>query len=351
MVDRQRDGHPSATLRDIAAAAGVSTSTAARALSGRGYVSQQAREKVERAAGQLGYVPDALARSLRSRSTQVIGVLITDISNPFYAEVADGIEQVLRSRGYQVLLADSDGGRPDVEAATIRTFRSMRVDGLIVTPAVPVSRAVRQLADSGTVVVKVDRAEVEDHCDAVLVDNELGARAATQHLIELGHRRIGVVLGESRYSSFAGRLEGYRTALREAGLAQDQTLVVEAGLHSVNARRAVDTLLRSHPEVTAIFATNGPMAMAVLRHLRDESCRIPDDISVVAWDEAPWMEIVSPRITTVAQPTKEMGREAARLLVERLAGLAGPPTRHRLPTRLVLRESTAPPRKSPRRQS
>jgi LacI family transcriptional regulator, galactose operon repressor len=152
-----------------------------------------------------------------------------------------------------------------------------------------------------------------------------------------------VILGEARYSSFAGRLEGYRMALREAGVSLDESLVVEAGLHAVNARRAAATLLRAHANVTAVLATNGPMAMAVVRYLREQSRRVPEDFSLVAWDDAAWMDMVTPGITTVYQPTKEMGLEAARLLVERLAGLAGPPTRRRLPTRLVLRESTAPP--------
>lgn len=335
------------TMRDIATTAGVSTSTASRAISGKGYVSAHARSQVMEAAERLGYVPNGIARSLRARSTRVIGVLISDIANPFYAEVANGVERELRARGYQMLLSDSDG-RADEEKVALRTFQAMRMDGLIITPALPSSDAVEHLVRGGMPVVEVDRMTADVSCDAVVVDNERGAYQATRHLIELGHRTIGLIVGEVSYTSGAGRLDGYRAALAEAGLEVDDALIRYTSFHPADARAVAADLLAAEPEVSAIFATNNVLAQGALHAIREAGRRIPRDISLVAFDDALWMEFADPGITTVAQPTTEMGRQAASLLVDRLAGdLTGRRVVRRLPTRFVRRGSAAAPRHAP----
>jgi LacI family transcriptional regulator len=314
-------------------------------MSGRGYVSAEVRTQVQEAAQRLGYVPDGIARSLRARTTHVIGVVISDIGNPFYAEVANGVEAELRTRGYQMLLADSDG-RPDDERAALQTFQSMRMAGLIITPAVPSSDAVEQLVRAGMPVIEVDRVTTDGRCDAVLVENERGAYQATRHLVELGHQRIGAIVGEVSYTTGAGRLDGYRAALQEAGLPVDDAIVRHTSFHPPDARVIAGELLEAHPEVTAVFATNNVLAQGALRAIRETGRRVPRDISLVGFDDAPWMEFAEPGITTVSQPTAELGREAASLLVDRLAGdLTGRPVVRRLPTRLVRRGSAGPPRR------
>ncbi len=332
------------TVHDIAAAAGVSTSTASRAISGRGYVSSQARAQVLEAAQRLGYVPNGIARSLRACSTRVVGVLISDISNPFYAGVAAGIEREMRPRGYQMLLSDSDG-RADEEEVAIGTFQATRMDGLIITPAMPSSDAVERLVRSGMPVVEVDRVTTDGLCDAVVVDNERGAYQATRHLIELGHRKIGLIVGEVSYTSGAGRLEGYRAAMSEARLEVDDALISFTSFHPLDARAIARDLLTAHPEISALFATNNVLAQGAVQAIRETGRRIPRDISLVAFDDALWMEFAEPGITTVAQPTSEIGQAAASLLLDRLAGdLTGRPVIRRLPTRFVRRASAASPR-------
>ena len=233
--------HP--TVRDIAAAAGVSQSTAARALSGRGYVSRPARTLVIETADRLRYVPNNVARSLRAQATGAVGVLISDLANPFYAEVARGIEQVLRARGYQMLLADSDG-LADQEAAALRTFQTMRVEGVILTPATPSSDHMASLVRGGLAVVEVDRLSTDGRCDGVVVENEAGAYQATRHLLELGHQRVGLIVGETTYRTGAGRLEGYIRALADAGILFDEELVAYTSFHAADAQAVARDLLR-----------------------------------------------------------------------------------------------------------
>lgn len=337
--------HP--TVRDIAAAADVSQSTAARALSGRGYVSRLVRTLVIETADRLGYVPNNIARSLRAQATGAVGVLISDLANPFYAEVANGIEQVLRTRGYQMLLADSDG-LADAEAAALRTFQAMRVEGVILTPATPSSDLVASLVRGGLAVVEVDRLSNDSLCDGVVVENEAGAYQATRHLLELGHQRVGLIVGETTYITGAGRLEGYVRALSDAGVRFDEELVAYTSFHSVDAQAVARDLLKAHRDVTALFATNTVLAQGALRATLEARLKIPRDLSFVAFDDSDWMSFSSPPITTVAQPTLSIGREAATLMLDRLSGdLLGPPVVRELPTRFVRRESTGPVRKRP----
>jgi LacI family transcriptional regulator len=331
-------------VRDIAVAVGVSQSTAARALSGRGYVSQHVRSLVVETADRLGYVPNNVARSLRANATGAIGVLISDLGNPFYAEVAKGIVQVLRSRGYRMLLADSDGIAEE-EAAAIRVFQSMRVEGVIVTPAMPSSDLVGVLVRNGLAVVEVDRLTDDGLCDGVVVENEAGAYQATRHLLELGHRRIGLIVGETTYTTGARRLEGYVRAHADAGLPFDRALVTYTSFHPADAQAVARNLLREHEDVTALFATNNVLAQGALRAALAAGLKVPRDLSFVAFDDSDWMAFSSPAITTVAQPTQAIGREAATLMLDRLSGdLLGPAVVRSLPTRFIRRRSTGPAR-------
>jgi len=329
------------TLADIAREAGTSASTASRALSGRGYVSADARARLLEVAEQLGYVPNASARTLKQRQSSVVGVVVSDLGNQFYGRLGAGIEQTLRNSGYQmVLVADNLSGAEEIAGA--RTFLELRVPGVIMTPVGREASAL--LARHGVHVVELDRRLADPPCDAVVLDNELGAREATAHLLELGHRRIGLLVVDTDWTSDIGRLRGYRAAHTELGVAVDEQLVVRVAPTGQDTDARIGALLDVEAP-TAIFAANNLLAERAWHVLRQRRLRLPDDISLVGFDDVPWMEMVSPSITAVAQPTTEMGRRAARLLLRRIGDPGSPPVVERLQPRLVVRGSSgAPPR-------
>jgi LacI family transcriptional regulator len=338
--DAVRPGGRPVTLADIARAAGTSASTASRALSGTGYVSEEARRRLRAAADQLGYVPNASARTLKQKTSRVVGVVVTDLGNQFYARLATGIEQTLREASYQMVLV-SDNSELKQELAGVRAFLAMRAAGVIITP---VDHAAADLLDKhGIAVVEVDRQLSERPCDAVVLDNERGARAATAHLLEQGHRRIALLMAATEWTSDAGRLAGYLSAHEDAGVLVDERLVLPIGFHAPDAEERIGALLDVE-RPTAIFAANNLLAEHAWRVVRSRGLRLPHDVSLVAFDDMPWMEMVDPGITAVAQPALEMGRRAARLLLRRVGDRTCPQAVERLQPSLVLRGSTAPPR-------
>lgn len=332
-----------ATVEDVAQHAGVSQSTASRALSGRGYVSERALARVRQAVTELGYVPNDIARSLKGQSTRVIGMVVDSLSQTFFAEVAAGIETVLRSRGYRLFLAAS-GGESQDESAALHEFEAIRADGVIVAPAAPDSAAiVKSVISHGVPVVEVDRRTVAGLCDAVLLQNEMGGYLATKHLLDFGHIRIGVIAGS--FTTGGDRLAGYRRALQEAGIEFDDRLVVRTTFHPADPAAVAGALLDANPDATAVFTTNNVLASGVVMAARARRCAIPGDVSLVGFDDEPWMSFLDPTLTTVAQPTREIGRQAAQLLVDRIEGrLQDPPVTLLLEPRLIVRQSTAPPR-------
>lgn len=334
-----RPGRP-VTLADIARVAGTSASTASRALSGTGYVSEDARRRLRAAAEQLGYVPNASARTLKQKTSRVVGVVVTDLGNQFYARLAAGIEQTLREASYQMVLV-SDNSDLKQELAGVRAFLAMRPAGVIMTP---VDRAAAELLGRhGVAVVEVDRQLSNEPCDAVVLDNERGARAATAHLLGLGHRRIALLVAATDWTSDAGRLAGYLAAHADAGVELDERLVLPIGFHAPDAEQRIAALLDVEAP-TAIFAANNLLAEHAWRVVRSRGLRLPHDVSLVGFDDLPWMEMVEPGITVVAQPALEMGRRAARLLLRRVADRTCPPAVERLQPTLLVRGSTAPPR-------
>jgi LacI family transcriptional regulator, galactose operon repressor len=327
------------TLADLAREAGTSASTASRALSGNGYVSPDARTKLLAAAERLGYVPNLSARTLKQRTSRVVGVVVSDLGNQFYARLAAGIEQALREAGYQmVILGDNSEIAAELDGA--RTFVAMRAPGVIMTPVS--GEAARLLAEQGTAVVEVDRRLASTPCDAVVIDNERGASEATSHLLALGHRRVGLLVVDTNWTTDAGRVEGYRNAHEQAEVPIDERLIVRVPVHAPDAEERIERLFAYKPP-TAIFAANNPLAEQAWRVLRKRRLRVPADCSLVGFDDVPWMEMVDPSITVVDQPTVEMGRCAARLLLERIEHPAAPPRIECLQPSLIVRRSTAPP--------
>lgn len=327
------------TLEDLAREAGTSASTASRALSGRGYVSPDARTKLLAAAERLGYVPNLSARTLKQRTSRVIGVVVSDLSNQFYARLAAGIEQVLREAGYQMVIL-GDNSDPAAEVDGARTFIAMRAAGVIMTPVSGETSEV--VTAQGTPLVEVDRRLATSRCDAVVIDNERGAREATAHLLALGHSRIGLLVVDTDWTSDAGRVEGYRDAHRRTGTPIDERLIVRVPVHAPDAEERIGRLF-AYESPTAIFAANNLLAEQAWRVLRKRNLRLPHDFSLVGFDDVSWMEMVDPSITVVDQPTVEIGRCAARLLLERIDDPAAAPRVEVLQPSLIVRGSTAPP--------
>jgi LacI family transcriptional regulator len=330
-----------ATLKDVAGRAGVSQSTTSRALSGEGYVAPAVRQRVVAAAEELGYVAHAMARSLRKQSSRAVGVLVSDLRNTFYADLAAGIANRARKHGYVMMLVDNEG-LLDEEVSAAEVFVATRAAGVIVTP---LSEAVpRYLLSQHIPVVEVDRQFAAGSCDGVIIDNASVAKRMTDHLIALGHRRIALLIDETEWTTGGERFAGYQRALEGSGLAVDPDLLVPAGWDSETARKtAIDLLARKdHP--TAVFAANNLLAEGVWRAASDLGLKVPDDLSLVSFDDAQWMSMVTPGISAIAQDAVALGEAAMDRLLARIEDPDGPPHTVVLEAQIRPRGSTAAPR-------
>jgi LacI family transcriptional regulator len=305
------------TVQDVAREAGVSPSTVSRALNASGYAAPEVRARVRAAAAAIGYVPDANARTLRNQTSRSVGVLISDLRNSFYADLAAGVEQRLRAAGYHMILVNDDG-RAEDEMLAVEQFTAMRVAGVILTPVS--AKALRSLHQLGLPVVQADRRLSKQYGDAVLGANEEGARLLTAHLLGLGHRRVALLIDETKWTSGAGRLAGYRDAHARAGLPVHEPLVVYTSFDADAARASTAKVLDEHPGVTAVVAANNVLAQGAFEEIQRRGLRMPDELSLAAYDEVPWMSMVRPAVTTVSQHTFELGVRCAEVLVDRLTG-------------------------------
>ena len=335
-----------ATVADVAKEAGVSVSTAARVLSGSGYAAEDTRQLVLAAAQQLGYVPNQIARSLRTRQTRTIGLLIGDVENSFYSVIARNVEAVAKDAGYHVVLCNSDDD-PRIEREYLKLLEGMRVAALIVTPTSKNRGYLARLMENGIVIVQVDRRVKGLDADAILVDNEAGAASAVTYLIEAGHSRIGIITGELDVFTADQRLAGYRRALKEHGIPIRESLIRSGSFHRAHAIEDATELIDARPAPTAIFAANNILAEATLIALDRRRMRVPRDVSVVAFDDVPWMSMVEPKVTAARQPVVDMARSASELALRRLReGRDGPSSTVVFRTELIERDSVAPPRKA-----
>jgi LacI family transcriptional regulator len=340
------------TIQDVAARSGVSISTVSRVVTGAVAVEPATAERVKEAISALGYRPNLLARSFRRRVTHTIGLLVPDNSNPFFAELARTIEGAGFAEGYSVVLCNSDLSAIKQETY-IDVLLAKRVDGLILAssgliPTVDGHDAVERILDAGAPCVVVDRDLGEAPVDQVLVDNDQGGYLAGEHLISLGHRRIACLVGPNDLTPSAGRIAGFRRALADADLPVDTKGLVRGNGRSDGGAAAARQLLErgivAAGGVTAIFAFNDQMAIGAIGALQRAGHRVPEDISVVGFDDIPQSAAIFPALTTIAQPIGEMGTVGVRLLLDRIARRDTPYQRVRLATRLVVRESTGPPR-------
>ncbi len=330
------------TIRDVATRAGVSPSTVSHVINGTRQVSAATRQRVTQAMEALDYKPNRLARSLRSRRTQTLGVLLPNNTNPFFALVLGGIEAAAYDRGYNVILGNANDD-PRRELDYLDILLSRQVDGIVLVSTGAHRAALDFLKARGTPVVMVDRSPGEGYADwpidTVFAENEQGGCLATEYLIGLGHRRIGCISGPSLLNSSAARVDGYRRALAEAGLAADEGLIVDGDFQHEGGYRACRALLAQPERPTALFVCNDLMAVGALCAIHEAGLRVPDDLSVVGFDDIPLASFTVPRLTTIAQPAHDLGGQAVQLLLQRLLDRETPACHARLPVRLVERDS------------
>jgi len=302
------------SIKDIAKAAGVSHSTVSRALSDSRLVKTETKTRIQSLAREMGYSPDAWARSLVMRQTRTVGLVVTTFADPFIAEVVQGIESTAYEHGYTVILASSNS-EPTRELAAVEMLRSKRVDGVIVTSSRVGALYQQHLERIGVPVVLLNSHSEQSgrYTFSVTVDNQHGGYLATQHLIELGHRRIAYVTGPADTSSSQGRLDGYRQALANAGIAFDPDLVVTGTGRAEAGEQAFLKLMALVERPSAVFCYNDVTAIGLLRAAREANLFIPQDLSVVGFDDIPFASCMYPSLTTIAQPKFEMGQQATQM--------------------------------------
>ncbi len=330
-----------ATIRDVATLAGVSIATVSAVINNTAPVRPALRERVLSAIAEVGYQPHGIARSLKTGISRTVGLVISDVTNPFFGAVARTVEAALQRQGHAMLLCNSDED-PATEEAYLKLLQNHRVAGIILAPAgtgAAYGQLVAQLIRAPAVLI--DRTNPDLPLDAVTVDNADGTRAAVEHLLDLGCRRVGLVLGSPQVSTSEERLAGYQAALTARGLPFEPRLVRHGRFRQDQAFLACRALLADE-RPDAIFAANNLMAIGALQAVAAAGLRCPADVAVGCFDDFEWADVCAPKITTVAQPTTAIAERAVSLLFDRIAGgETGAPRRVVLPTRMVARTTQA----------
>ena len=326
------------TIRDIAEKAGVSINTVSRALNNKPDISEETRRKILKIAQELGYVKNATASSLRSKQTNIVGVIIADSANPFYAEVLKGIEAASRKYGYQIMLMNTERIYENEEKA-IEVLLQRRVDGLLITPVQDKSDDIRALIERKVPFVIVGRHFEELEVDEIHSDEVKGGYLATRHLIERGRKNIIMISGYLFKSAAYMRLEGYRKALKEYGIPFSEKMIIETDIDIESGYRAMREAIEKGLEFDAVFCYNDLLAFGVIKALKECGYRIPEDVAVVGYDDIVYSSFVCPSLTTVRIKKFEMGFEAFMMLLQRLKGRRKRRKRVILDVELVVRES------------
>ncbi len=333
-----------ATIKDVAKLAGVSPATVSAAISGKGYIRDTTRQRVMRAVEQLGYAPDGVAQSLRRRTTHTLGLVVPDITNPFYTELTDAVERAARALGYAIVLCGS-GHDAERERQLLQLLRTRRVDGIILAPfgTNDAYARVKPVVD-GFPLVLVNNAPERLQADTIVIDNFVAGYKATRHILDQGHRRIATIAGPQHTLTGRERLRGVVEALAERDLQLEERYLRFGGFLQDEAHRACDALLALDEPPTAIFAANNHMVVGTMLSIARHGRACPDDISVAGVDDFRWAEAFRPRLTTIRQPVEAMGAEAVRLVLQRIDRYEGQRVQIVFEPELVCRESVTPPR-------
>jgi LacI family transcriptional regulator, galactose operon repressor len=336
------------TIADVAVRAGVSTATVSRVLSGIGGARPATRERVVEAARELGYRPSGIARSLKLRTTRTYGLIVTDIENPFFPQLVRAVEDAARDDGYAILLCNA-ADDPDREGAYLDLLVDRRVDGVVIAASSLGGRHREWLDAPPLPVVLVNCSAPGVHLPSITSDNRAGGRLALEHLVSLGHRRIGALTAPPRNVDGPDRLHGVRAGMKAAGLDPGDLPVASGEAGVAGGERSMRELLEASPDTTGVVAYNDLMAIGAMRAVRAAARLVPDDVSVVGFDDVDLAAFVDPPLTTIAQSTADMGRWAVARLKEAVSrnGNGATPGSSTaeviLPVRLVVRGSTARP--------
>lgn len=305
-----------ATIKDIAKKTGLGLATISSYLNG-GNVRAKNRILIEEAIEELHFEVNEIARGLKTNRTRLIGIIIPELNNPFFAEVVGEMEDILRNHGYATMLCDcrTDDKR-EVEA--IEFLKKRRVDGVISMPVAKDGTCLRELQESGIPVVTVDRKLENLDCDCVLVDNRGGTKRAVERLIEAGHRRIGIITGKNEVYTTKERLLGYCDALEEAGIKRDDSLIANGQFTIKGGASALKELVENHADMTAVYVCNYEMMVGAMIEINELGLRIPEQLSLIGFDNIEFAKACVPRLSIVTQPIQDIAKEATNCMLKRL---------------------------------
>ncbi|MBK6326995.1 MAG: LacI family DNA-binding transcriptional regulator [Chloroflexi bacterium] len=339
------------TIRDVAKQAGVAPMTVSRVINNSGYVSEDTRTRVEEAISRLGYVPNMLGPSLRFNQTNTLALVLTDITNPFWTTVARGVEDAAQEAGYSVILCNTDESEAKQDQYLTMLLKR-RIDGILLVPSTSTSNVVQTIKNQGVKVVVLDREVNDTEVDVVEGDSVGGAYQLTRYLIELGHQHIAILSGPQNVSTSSQRVAGFCRAIEEANLSHNTANIYWGEFSQTLGHEMVRRALQSTPRPTAFLAVNNFIANGALQALREMNIRVPEDVSVVSFDDIPVSINPMPFLTVAAQPAYEMGYQATQLLVARLVN-AGPETVQKiiLPVEILIRQSSGEPPQGPGNES
>ncbi len=331
------------TIHDVAKKAGVAPITVSRVINNSGYVSEKVRNRVNQAVDELGYVPNILARSLKSKRTNTIALVFTDITNPFFNFMARGVEDSASDAGYNVIFCNTDESS-DQESKYVKLLLQKQVDGILLVPADTRSNSIQLIQDQKTPLVVIDRCVSNKNVDIVRGDSEGGAYLLTKHLIDLGHRRITLFSGPEAVSTSQDRVKGYKRAMENHGLSK----FVDCYYGKFSRQSGIDLTKsifskENSPKPTAIFAANNLISVGILAELRNLGIKVPQDVAVCSFDGIPENLTVIPFLTNVAQPAYKMGQKATEILISRIKEKPEPSTDFEeiiFPVELTIRESS-----------
>lgn len=305
-----------ATIKDIAKETGLGLATISSYLNG-GNVREKNRIKIEQAIEKLDFEVNEVARGLKTNRTKMVGIIIPELNNTFFAEIITELEDVLRGHGYAVMICDCRTDEKREEEA-VEFLKHRRVDGMIVIPTGKSGTCLQEFMKAGKPIVMIDRRIRHIPCDTVLVDNKGAARDAIQRLLQAGHRKIGIIAGGKEVYTAEERFQGYLQALEQAELPQEDSLIVRGDYTIRGGSRGIKELTERNPDMTAVFISNYEMTLGAIIELNELGVRIPEEMSVIGFDNIEFAKACIPRLSIVSQPTKELGRRAAKLMLKRL---------------------------------
>ncbi len=327
-------------IHDVAKRASVAPITVSRVINNNGYVSEKTRKRVEAAIQELNYIPNALGPSLRTKRTMTLALVLSDITNPFWTTVARGVEDTANAQGYHIIIGNTDES-PQKQEEYLEFLVKKQMDGFLIVPSS--SRSTETLQKRRIPFVMLDRHIPGEQVDSIRGDSVGGAYELTRHLLELGHRRLAVITGQEYYSTASDRVDGFLKALAEAAISETPQ-IYWGGFNQQTGYDYTQQILKTSPRPTAIFACNNFIAIGVMRALLSAGLRVPEDMSVVAFDDLPAAITIEPFFTVASQHAYEMGQKATELLLSRLAD-EGPEGYQEivLPIDMIVRKSSGKP--------